>query len=151
MKRAAAAIVIALLAGCNPAPPGPPPVGTKPLPPGRIKVQHVLVAFKGAREAIPRVTRTREEAEILAKEVFERARNGEEFKKLMQEFSDDTGKGEIGIVEAGVRPRGPEKRRDGFVKGFTKVAFALAAGEVGLAPYDAIESPFGYHVIKRIE
>jgi len=69
MNRAAAALVIALLAGCDSAPPGPPPVGTKPLPPARVRVQHVLIAFKGAREALPRVTRTREEAEVLANEI----------------------------------------------------------------------------------
>lgn len=151
MKRAAAALVIGLLAGCDPTPPAPPPVVGKALPPIRVRVQHVLIAFRGSQRAADRVTRTREEAEVLARQVFDRARQGEDFKKLMQEFSDDAGKGEYGLVEDGVRPKGPEMRRAGFARGFTKVAFALAVGEVGLSPYDPAESPFGFHIIKRIE
>jgi hypothetical protein len=151
MKRAAVTLVIALLAGCDPAPPAPPPVPGKIPPPAHIRVQHVLVAFRGSRDAGARVTRTREEAEVLAQEILERARKGEDFKKLMREYSDDIGKGEIGLVSPGTRPRGPEKRREGFVAGFPRVAFTLAVGEVGLLPYDPSESPFGFHVIKRVE
>jgi len=150
MKRAAAFLVIAMFAGCNPAPPVPPPPAKTPEP-ARIRVFHVLVAFKGAERALPRVTRSREEAEVLANQILKRARDGEDFKSLMQEFSDDPGKGDYGLVNEGVRPRGPEIRRAQFVPGFTKVAFALAVGEVGLAPHDPRETPHGFHVIKRIE
>src|SRR6185295_7885939 len=136
MKRAAALLVIAMLAGCDPAPPAPPPIPAKPIEPARIRVQHVLVAFRGAEKALPRVTRSREEAEVLAHEILDRARKGEDFKTLMQQYSDDPGKGDYGLVNEGVRPRGPEIRRAQFVPGFTKVAFTLAVGEVGLAAHD---------------
>lgn len=41
--------------------------------------------------------------------------------------------------------------RDGMVPAFGDVAFSLEVGEVGLAPYDAKSSPFGWHIIKRLE
>lgn len=41
--------------------------------------------------------------------------------------------------------------RDEMVPAFGDVGFALEVGEVGLAPYDQRASPFGWHVIKRIE
>jgi len=151
MKRAAAALVIVLLAGCDPAPPGPPGVGTKALPPARLRVQQILIAFRGAKDALPRVSRTREEAEVLAKRILERARQGEDFKKLIQENTDDDGKKEIGMVSAGTRPRGDERRREGFDKGLADVAFGLAVGEAGMAPYDPRDAPTGFHIIKRTQ
>jgi len=41
--------------------------------------------------------------------------------------------------------------RDEMVPAFGDVGFTLEVGEIGLAPYDAKASPFGWHVIKRIE
>jgi peptidyl-prolyl cis-trans isomerase B (cyclophilin B) len=41
--------------------------------------------------------------------------------------------------------------RDEMVPAFGDVGFALAVGEFGLAPYDQTASPFGWHVIKRLE
>lgn len=41
--------------------------------------------------------------------------------------------------------------RGRMVPAFCDVAFSLDVGEVGLAEYDAERSPFGWHVIKRLE
>ncbi len=41
-------------------------------------------------------------------------------------------------------------RRD-FVPGFADLAFRLEPGEVALLPYDPETSPFGWHVIKRLD
>jgi cyclophilin family peptidyl-prolyl cis-trans isomerase len=41
--------------------------------------------------------------------------------------------------------------RDELVPAFGDVGFALEVGGVGLAPYDDKTSPFGWHVIKRVE
>src|SRR5688572_1940627 len=77
-----------------PAPPGPQvapmpdPANKKPPPskpegePSRIVVHHVLIAFKGAERAGPKVTRTKEEARILAEEILQRAKNGEDIAAL---------------------------------------------------------------------
>ena len=37
------------------------------------------------------------------------------------------------------------------VPAFGNVGFKLAVGEIGIADYDPKTSPFGYHVIKRVE
>ena len=41
--------------------------------------------------------------------------------------------------------------RDTYAQNFTKIAYRLAVGEVGVAAYHRSKSPFGWHVIKRIE
>jgi parvulin-like peptidyl-prolyl isomerase len=38
-----------------------------------------------------------------------------------------------------------------MVKAFGDVSFALPVGGVGVATYDAVASPYGWHVIKRLE
>jgi peptidyl-prolyl cis-trans isomerase D len=143
-----ASLLLAAVAGCtNEAPPAP-STGDEP---ARIRVQHVLIAFSGAQRAEPTVTRSQDEAEVLAKEVLARARRGEDFAKLVKDFTADHGDGNYTLVNRG-QPAGPsEVTRDGFVTRFSRVAFALGVGEVGLAPYHPRESPYGYHVIKRIE
>jgi hypothetical protein len=119
--------------------------------PDRVRVQHVLIAFKGTPQAPASVTRSQDEAEVLAKEILGRAKRGEDFQSLIKTFSTDSGTGQYNLVNDGVPPRGGETKRAQFVPGFTRVAFSLGVGDVGLAEYDASSSPFGYHVIKRIQ
>jgi len=54
--------------------------------PESIRIQHVLISFKGTRTA---ATRTKEEAEKLANEILKRAQSGEDFGALVKEFTDD--------------------------------------------------------------
>lgn len=141
----------------KPAPAPPPPAPPPPAPPvpepepSRIKVQHVLIAFKGAARAPAKVTRTREEAEVLAGEVLQRARKGEDIAKLADEFSTDAGGGRYTLVNSGVTPGAGDIKRADFIKPFTDVAFKLKVGEAGLVEYDATAAPFGWHIIKRLE
>ncbi|MDP6963212.1 MAG: peptidylprolyl isomerase, partial [Planctomycetota bacterium] len=65
----------------------------RPLPdigdePEFIRIQHVLVSFAGTRT---QALRTKEEAEKLAAEILKRAQAGEDFAKLVEEYSDDPG------------------------------------------------------------
>jgi len=62
-----------------------PDCGGQPL---KVDVQHILVSFAGAPTS--RATRTKEEAEALAKQVLERARAGEDFDDLVRSSSDAT-------------------------------------------------------------
>jgi len=41
--------------------------------------------------------------------------------------------------------------RDEMAPAFGDVGFALKVGEVGMAPYDKTKSPFGIHIIKRLQ
>jgi peptidyl-prolyl cis-trans isomerase C len=116
--------------------------------PDRITVQHVLLSFAGAGTD---ATRSKAEAEKLAKEVLERAKKGEDFGGLVKQLSDDPGEGIYGMANRGVREVRGEYPRDGMVPAFGNVGFALEAGGVGLAPYDPQASPFGWHVIKRLK
>lgn len=119
--------------------------------PKHIKVQHILVAFAGASEAKPEVTRTREEAGKLARELVDRVRAGEPFAPLMKQYSTDPGPGVYPMCNSREKPNAGETSRSRMVKAFGDTAFSLKPGEVGLAEHDPAASPFGYHVIQRIE
>ncbi len=172
--------------------------------PERVVVQHVLVSFSGTPTS---ATRSKEEAEALAKEILERASKGEDFTALVTEFSDDPPKdgpetpGIYRMLNRGVRDLDGERSRsqlgkefmafraeldakmqartldqasygsqmqakqkelmarmgpmqlprEKMVPGFGDAAFPLKVGEVGIANYDLSASPFGWHIIKRLE
>lgn len=103
----------------------------------RISARHILVAFQGALRA-GRVTRTREEARALAEEIYRRARAGEDFAALAAAHSDDAGTagrgGFLGAFGHGA-----------MQKDFEDAAFALEVGALSRP----VESPFGFHVIRR--
>jgi|GEM_PF-1128242 len=120
--------------------------------PDRVTVQHILIAFKGS---IPKedLIRNRNEAELFAKEIFERAKNGEDFDALVKEFTDDQHPGIYKMSNIGIDP---DKSRDEYprarmVKAFGDVSFKLGMNEIGLAEYDPETSKYGWHIIKRIE
>ncbi len=94
---------------------------------------------------------TRAEAERLAFDILARARSGEDFDKLVDEFSEDEGKTPYTMTNAGVPPARGEMSRDGMVRSFGDVSFGLEVGQVGIAEYDPVKSEFGYHVIKRVK
>jgi foldase protein PrsA len=74
-----------------------------------------------------------------AEEVLKRARGGEDFGKLAQEFSTDGSKdkgGDLGWFGHG-----------DMVPEFEQAAYALKAGEIS----DVVQSKFGYHIIKLEE
>ncbi len=199
---------------------GPPPTGEEIARPDasldlggearRIVVQHVLISFDSCQ--IPGVTRTKEEAEALAKEVLAKVEAGEDMNQLAREYSDDPvaaadqTPGCYTLLNTGVRDQAGDRRamklqqelqgefaeksavfqeqlaaktltqeefnaslqslqeslqtrmmdavanpRDKMVPAFGDVGFSLQPGAVGLAMYDATKSPFGYHVIRRLE
>ena len=101
---------------------------------------HVLVAFKGASRANPSITRSKEEAKAradsLRKQIVDEAKD---FANIASENSD-----------------GPSKTKGGdlgkftfetMAKAFSEAAFALDLGGVS----EVVETPFGFHIIKRTE
>jgi hypothetical protein len=120
--------------------------------PDRVAVQHILISFKGSIPK-PSVTRTREEAQKLAQEVFERAKKGEDFDALVKQYTDDEYPGIYRMSNIGITPD-PGKQeysRAGMVKGFGDISFSLEVGGIGMAEYDPQKSKYGWHIIKRIE
>jgi parvulin-like peptidyl-prolyl isomerase len=115
--------------------------------PDRITLQHILISFAGTQTE---ATRTKAEAEALAKKVVDRVKT-EDFTAVMKELSDDPGPGVYSLANRGVREQRGEYPRDGMVPAFGNVGFSLAVNAVGLAVYDPAASPFGWHVIKRLK
>lgn len=125
---------------------------TADVEPDYITVQHILIAFAGT---VPgkEITRTQGEAEVLANSLFERAQGGEDFDLLVKQFTDDAAPGIYKMANRGVQAD-PDQQiypRDGMVPAFGDVGFPLQVGEIGMAPYDPKTSPYGWHIIKRLE
>jgi hypothetical protein len=122
-----------------------------PLPAGHIEVQHVLIGFVGT---IPgkNITRSQEEAKKLAYEILDRAKKGEDFGQLVQKYTDDQYPGIYRLADRGqtADQSAGEFPRDGMVKGFSNTAFSLKVGDVGIADYNKPDSPYGWHIIKRL-
>lgn len=116
--------------------------------PARVKVQHILISFSGAGTT---ATRPKAEAERLAAALLSRARDGEDFGTLMKTLSDDPGGGTYAMVNTGQPPQGQEFQRAGMVKAFGDLSFKLRVGAIGMASYHPQDSPFGWHIIKRLE
>jgi parvulin-like peptidyl-prolyl isomerase len=111
--------------------------GTAPLE--TATASHILIRYTGAMRSSPDVTRSKAEAEKLAKEVAAKAqRPGADFAQLANEYTEDpSGKGRGGAL--GTFPRGR------MVPEFDKATFELDPGGVS----GVIETPFGFHIIHR--
>lgn len=106
--------------------------------PDAVAAQHILVAYKGAKSAPKEVTRSKADAKKRAEEVLGKAKGNADFSSLVAEYTDDPGSKErAGSVG--------KFTRDKMVTPFSDAAFALPVGGVS----DVVESPFGFHVIKR--
>jgi peptidyl-prolyl cis-trans isomerase C len=120
--------------------------------PERVTVQHILIAFKGSLPD-PKVTRSKEEAEKIALQIFERAKAGEDFAAMVKMYTNDSYPGIYKMTNKGVMPdkSKQEYSRTGMVKAFGDVGFSLEVGGVGLAVYEPATSKYGWHIIKRLE
>lgn len=108
--------------------------------PTEVGARHILISYKGAMRAAAYIDRTKEQAEMLATELQEKATSGADFEELARKHSDDPGSASSG-GSLGKFARGQ------MVKEFSDAAFALPVGGVS----DVVESPFGFHVIQRTE
>ncbi len=107
----------------------------------RVAVSHIVVSHQDAALGKHRrLTRTREEAKQRAGEALARARKGEDFSKLVAEYSDEPG----AAARNGSAGRFGRKHA---IAGFSDAAFALKVGGIS----DVVESSLGYHVILRTE
>ena len=131
--------------------PPPPPdplesndVLARPVQPGVAKIQHVLIGWKDAPAARqgqmdPRAKdRSKADADKLAQEILAKAKGGEDFARLMKEYSEDPGSKD----NARIYDVGPDTP---MVEPFKKMALRLGLGEVGM-----VKSSFGWHVMKRV-
>ncbi len=119
----------------------PPPAPKPPAPPEakpdgeQIQASHILVSWKGCTRSTQ--TRTKDEAKKRIDEVVAKMKKGGDFAKLAGEYGEDGTKtkgGDLGPFGHGM-----------MIKPFEDAAFALKVGQVS----DIVETPFGYHLIKR--
>jgi hypothetical protein len=105
----------------------------------RVDASHILISYnETALGKRFKIERTQEQAKKRAEEAAARARKGEDFDKLVAEYSDDPSikerHGKLGWFV-----------RRAADKAFGDVAFALKPGEIG----GPVLTAFGYHVILR--
>ena len=99
------------------------------------KASHILIAYTGAMRANPAVTRTKEEAQAKANEIFAQVQaNLASFAMLAQVNSDDSSKqqgGDLGFFSKGQ-----------MTGKFNDFVFNNPIGKIGL-----VETEFGFHII----
>jgi peptidyl-prolyl cis-trans isomerase NIMA-interacting 1 len=108
--------------------------------PSKVGAKHILVMHAGSRQKPDDVTRSREDAKKRAQEALLKIRGGADFDAVVVEYTDEPGGAER-VGNLGTFDRAQ------MVKPFTDAAFALKVGEVS----EIIETPYGFHVIKRTE
>lgn len=126
-----------LLVACDSPPPrfeGEPP----PLQDGRLAGYHLLVQWDGADRSGPHVIRTKEEAEKLAWDLYERLVDGANFQELARKYSDELETahdgGDLGVFE-------PQQKIARVGRTLRRLHF----GETSQPK----ESRFGYHIFQR--
>jgi parvulin-like peptidyl-prolyl isomerase len=156
----AAALLILSACGKKDVPPAPGTTPAAPRPekmpngePAVITVKHILISFQGAERSDQK--RSQAEAQKLAYEILGRVKTGEDFDKLIKEFSNDPGEGMYTLVNEGLKAdelaKPMEYDRKGMVPAFGDVGFRISVNEIGLSEHDPKTSPFGYHIIKRVK
>ncbi|SRR6266540_563225 len=108
--------------------------------PERVRVAHIFIATRdrNSEEDLPAEQKKLKRQRL--EKLRARAVGGEDFQKLVQEFSEDRGlaktKGEYTLT-----------RNDPFSPEFKSAAFSLAPGAIS----DIVTTPFGHHLLKLLE
>lgn len=106
--------------------------------PERIRAKHILIAYAGSPQDIGG-TRSEGDARSLAAEIVAKARaEGADWDALARQYTEEPG-GKERAGDLGEFGRGQ------MVPAFERAAFALDVGEIS----DVVQSPFGFHVIRR--
>jgi parvulin-like peptidyl-prolyl isomerase len=98
-----------------------------------LKASHVLIKFIQNKQT---TGRTRDEAEILVKEIYQKLKDGAEFTEMAEKYSEDPSvkknKGDLGYFTWGR-----------MVPPFQEAAWKLKVGEMS----EPVETQFGFHII----
>jgi parvulin-like peptidyl-prolyl isomerase len=101
----------------------------------QINASHILLMYAGSERSS--ATRSKDDAESQIAAIASKLGEGADFAALAREHSD-CGSAQAG-GDLGAFGRGQ------MVKGFEDAAFALGVGETSAI----VETPFGYHIIRR--
>ena len=122
----------------------------KPTEPDRVVVQHILIGFNKSVRG-KKIERTKKEAQKLAYDLLERLEAGEDFDALVKEYTNDKYPGIMSLTNTNAPMRSDSRTRGEVVLGFGDLSFRLEVGEIGIVDYSYSSSPFGWHIIKRLE
>lgn len=120
------------------------------VPPDHVRVQHVLIGFQGSLPG-KTISRSRNEAETLATNLLHSAWFGRDFDTLVRDYTDDQYPGIYGMSNTGIPPGQGEYARTSLIPAFGDVGFSISPGNIGMAAYDPRTSPYGWHLILRLE
>lgn len=100
------------------------------------KAKHILIMTVDEMTQMPKAEEEIAKAKTLADDLLKRAKSGEDFDKLMNEYSEDPGL---------------SSNPDGYVFGSGEMVpeFEQATDSVGVGEIAFCESSYGYHIIKR--
>jgi len=121
--------------------------------PEQVRASHILLHVdENAKEDEVKAKRT------AADKILTRAKKGEDFDALVKQYTDDQAPGIYRMANNGVTPltnaedpNQSERPRNGMVPAFGNVGFAISPGNIEIAEYDLQDSPFGWHIIKRLK
>ncbi|HEX2677063.1 MAG TPA: peptidylprolyl isomerase [Polyangiales bacterium] len=112
-----------------------------PAGPERIAAKHILISYATAPHALPGATHSEAEARALAEQVVREAHApNADWDALAAKYTEEPG-GKERAGDLGKFGHGQ------MVPAFEQAAFALDVGQIS----DVVQSPFGFHVIKRYE
>lgn len=98
-----------------------------------VDISHILMLIKPSDDALS-------SAYQKAQDIMNQLKNGADFEKLAEQYSDDKASarrgGDLGLISRG-----------DFVPEFETAAFQLQDGELS----EIVQSPFGFHIIQMIE
>ncbi len=100
--------------------------------------RHILIRYRGAKKADGDIKRTKEQAEVFAKQLLQQLQGGFDFAKLAHDVSDDASRergGDIGTVGRGL-----------LAPPFEAALFSMQPG----GPSVLVETDFGFHIIERL-
>tara|TARA_R110002051_G_scaffold181460_1_gene251014 strand:- start:101355 stop:103475 length:2121 start_codon:yes stop_codon:yes gene_type:complete len=103
---------------------------------GNVKASHILIKYKDSQSADETTTRTKEEAEQMAKEILVEAKKSDvNFADLAKEKSEGPSAprgGDLGFFQEGA-----------MVAPFNDFVFSNSTGSIGM-----VETDFGFHIVK---
>lgn len=110
------------------------------LPPREIAgAAHILVAYSGAELAAKTVTRSKDSAKKRAAEALDKIKKAKmPFEEAAKKYSDDPGSKDLGGALGNFE-------RNAMPEPFSKATFAMKVGDIS----DVVETPRGFHIIKR--
>lgn len=108
--------------------------------PERVRVSHILLSTQDPATHKPLPEAQQENKRRQIEDLLKRARAGEDFAKLAEDYSEDSGSRERGGEY-------PPFARGQMVPEFEAVAFALGENQIS----DVVTTAFGFHIIKLHE